>query len=251
MAFRWFVGLDLDSPVWDPSTFSKNREHRFDQTDVLEHLFDDTVKAAMEKGWVSLHWSVDGTPVRANAGQKSFVPIEVLEKPEDYRKAIRGQKRSNKRHRSTADPDARIATKSSKETPIPAYTVNAIMENRNRILTGIGVEVFGGRAERDGAERLLDRVKRRLGLRPRTLGGDKGYFVRGFIQGLLDRGIEPHVAAPKRGPGSSAEGMALALEASGGPASGCGGVIGTRRGGSPAPSGGLARKSKGHGNGRA
>lgn len=38
MAFRWFVGLDITSPVWDASTFSKNREHRFDESGVLENL---------------------------------------------------------------------------------------------------------------------------------------------------------------------------------------------------------------------
>jgi transposase len=26
LLFRWFVGLNMDAPIWDPSTFSKNRE---------------------------------------------------------------------------------------------------------------------------------------------------------------------------------------------------------------------------------
>ena len=26
LLFRWFVGLAIDDPVWDPSTFSKNRD---------------------------------------------------------------------------------------------------------------------------------------------------------------------------------------------------------------------------------
>ena len=221
MAFRWFVGLDIDSEVWDPSTFSKNREHRFDETDVLEKLFDDTVKEAMKKGWVSPHWSVDGTLMRANASHKSFVPIEVLQKPEEYRKTLKGQgkkdsdppedpgnpsvdwkseKRSNATHRSTTDPDARIATKSGKETAAPAYTVNGIMENRSRLLMGIGVEVFQGPAsERDGAIALLDRAKRKFYTRPKSLGGDKGYFEKEFIKAVFRRKIEPHVAVFERG----------------------------------------------------
>ncbi|MBI4800924.1 MAG: transposase [Elusimicrobia bacterium] len=48
MTFRWFVGLDISSEVWDDSTFSKNQEHWFDKSDVLERLFDDTVKTAMQ-----------------------------------------------------------------------------------------------------------------------------------------------------------------------------------------------------------
>jgi len=222
MAFRWFVGLDIDSKVWDDTTFSKNREHRFDDADIFETLFDDTVKRAVQNGWVSDHWSMDGTLVRANASHKSFVPIEVHQSPEAFRESIsgkkksdrkggkdddkgnpsvswRGEKRSNKTHRSTTDPDARIATKSNKETAAPGYTVNGVMENRNRILVGIGVEVFRGTAsERDGGLSLLERAKRRLKLRPRTVGADKGFFERQFLKNLFRRRIEPHVA-PDRG----------------------------------------------------
>jgi len=223
MAFRWFVGLDIDSKVWDDTTFSKNREHRFDDANIFETLFDDTVKRAVENGWVSDHWSMDGTLVRANASHKSFVPIELHQSPNQFRETIsgkkkagrqrgkdddkgnpsvsfRGEKRSNATHRSTTDPDARIATKSNKETSVPGYTVNGIMENRNRILMGIGVEVFRGPAsEREGGLSLLERAKRRLKLRPKTIGADKGYFEKKFIKGLFRRCVEPHVAAKTRG----------------------------------------------------
>lgn len=78
MAFRWSVGLDLDSPVWDPSTFSKNRERRFDGSGIFEKLFDDTVLHAKKKGWVSMHWPADGTLVRANASLKSLTAPETV-----------------------------------------------------------------------------------------------------------------------------------------------------------------------------
>lgn len=223
MAFRWFVGLDIDSKVWDDTTFSKNREHRFDDANIFETLFDDTVKRAVEKGWVSDHWSMDGTLVRANASQKSFVPIELHQSPDQFRETIsgkkkterksekdddkgnpskdwRGQKRSNKTHRSTTDPDARIATKSNKETAVPGYTVNGVMENRNRILMGIGVEMFQGpTSELVGGVSLLERAKKRLRLKPKTLGADKGYFEKKFIKKLFRRRIEPHIAVQDRG----------------------------------------------------
>jgi transposase len=224
MAFRWFVGLDITSPVWDASTFSKNREHRFDESGVLENLFDDTVKTAMKKGLVSTHWSVDGTLVRADASQKSFAPIEVYQSTAEYKKMIRGesadkqeslhkdkdsgnptvdwrgQKRSNETHRSTSDPDCRLATKSNHEAALPSYTVNGIMENRHRVLVGIDVEMpQGPAAERQGVLKLLDRAKRRLKLKPKTVGGDKGFFEKKFIRGLFRRRIEPHIASHSRG----------------------------------------------------
>lgn len=225
MAFRWFVGLDIDSKVWDDSTFARNRCERFEGTDIFETLFDDTIRRAVKRGWVSDHWSVDGTLVRANASHKSLVAIEPRQSPEEYRELIsgkkkaqrtkkrgdddkdggnptvrwEGEKRSNATHRSTTDGDARLAFK-GKEGAHLSYQVNAVMENRNRLLTGIGVEIFtSSTGEQEGALSLLKRARKRLRLGPRTMGADKGYFAAEFLKSLRGRRIKPHVAAKERG----------------------------------------------------
>ncbi len=220
MALRWFVGLNLDENAWDASTFSQNRRRRFDESGVLEKLFDETVKRAMAEGLVSRHVSADGTLVRANASYKSFVPIEVALDPEEYKRRLRaqdredpegpqdpgnravnfrGEKRSNATHRSATDPDCRFASKGTSGTgAVPGYTVNALMENRHRILLGIGVEVFRSSAsETEGCKTLLRRARRRYRFRPKTLGADKGFFSEGMIEHLLDEGIEPHIAVDR------------------------------------------------------
>jgi transposase len=222
MALRWFVGLNLDQDAWDASTFSQNRRRRFDESGLLEQLFDDTVKRAMAAGLVSRHVSVDGTLVRANASYKSFVPLEVALDPEDYKRRLRaqdredadgppdpgnravnfrGERRSNATHRSVSDPDCRFVSKGSSGTgAYPGYTVNAVMENRHRILLGLGVEIFqGGTSEKRGCLGLLDRARRRLRFRPQTLGADKGFFHEDFIEAVLARGIAPHIAVEPRG----------------------------------------------------
>lgn len=224
MALRWFVGLNLNQDAWDASTFSQNRRRRFDESGLLEKLFDDTVKRAMAEGLVSRHVSADGTLVRANASYKSFVPIEVAMDPEEYKKRLRsqdkrrddsegpqdpgnravdfrGEKRGNATHRSITDPDCRFVSKGSLGTgAYPGYTVNALMENRSRILLGVGVEVFrSGASERDGCVDLLRRAKRRLRFSPVSLGGDKGFFEGKFIDALFAKGIEPHIAPDVRG----------------------------------------------------
>src|SRR5512134_322506 len=91
MALRWFVGLNLDQDAWDASTFSQNRRRRFDASGVLEKLFDQTIKRAMDEGLVSRHVSADGTLVRANASFKSFVPIELAMDPDEYKKRLRAE----------------------------------------------------------------------------------------------------------------------------------------------------------------
>src|SRR5262247_1255328 len=95
MALRWFVGLNLNQDAWDPSTFSQNRRRRFDESGLLEKIFDDTVKRAMAEGLVSRHVSADGTLVRANASYKSFVPLEVALDPEEYKRRLRAQDRED------------------------------------------------------------------------------------------------------------------------------------------------------------
>jgi transposase len=222
MALRWFVGLGMEENAWDASTFSQNRRRRFDRSAILERVFDQTVKRAMAENLVSRHVSADGTLVRANASFKSFVPIEVAMDPEEYKRRLRssddreeegpqdpgnprvdfrGEKRSNKTHHSTTDPDCRFVSKGSSGTgAYPGYTVNALMENRNRILLGMGVEIFRSSAsEEQGALDLLSRAKRRHKYTPRTLGTDKGYFHEWFITEVLRRRIEPHVAVDTRG----------------------------------------------------
>lgn len=230
LALRWFVGLGLTEHAWEASTFSQNRRRRFDRSGVLEALFDQTVKRAFKEKLISTHVSADGTLVRANASYKSFAPIGVAMDAEEYKRRLRvedepggggepngegeppadagnpsvdfrGQKRSNATHRSTSDPDCRLVSKGSSGTgAYPGYTVNAIMENRNRILLGVGVEIYrGSTAEEHGCLGLLARARRRFGYRPRSLGADKGYFHEGFLRELFRARIEPHVAAAKNG----------------------------------------------------
>ena len=222
MALRWFVGLNLDQDAWDASTFSQNRRRRFDESGVLEKLFDATIKQAMAAGLVSRHVSADGTLVRANASYKSFLPIEVALDPEEYKRRLRrsdrtadgdppdpgnravnfrGEKRSNATHRSVTDPDCRFVSKGSSGTgAYPGYTVNAVMENRHRFLLGLGVEIFHGTtSEKRGCLALLDRAKRRLRFHATTLGADKGFFHERFIEALFARVIEPHIAPEARG----------------------------------------------------
>src|SRR5262245_3552743 len=222
MALRWFVGLNLDQQPWDASTFSQNRRRRFDESGILERLFDETVAQAMMEGLVSRHVSADGTLVRANASFKSFVPIEVAVAPEEYKRRLRaqdrddaagpqdpgnravdfrGEKRGNATHRSLTDPDCRFVSKGTSGTgAYPGYTVNGLMENRHRMLLGLDAEIYRSvAAEIDGSVTLLRRAQRRWGFRPTTLGGDKGFFAARFIEILLAQGIAPHIAADGRG----------------------------------------------------
>src|SRR6516164_3357924 len=70
--FRWFVGLSIDDPVWDATTFSKNRA-RLLKGKIAQGFSAAVVEQARGQGLLSdEHFTVDGTLIEAWAGHKSF-----------------------------------------------------------------------------------------------------------------------------------------------------------------------------------
>src|SRR6185312_10552857 len=74
LLYRWFVGLSMDEPAWDHSTYTKNRD-RLIEHEVVRGLFGQVMQQARQAHLLSdEHFSVDGTLIRAWASHKSFVP---------------------------------------------------------------------------------------------------------------------------------------------------------------------------------
>src|SRR5690606_35847196 len=121
LSFRWFVGLGIEDPVWDPSTFSKNRERLLDG-EIAAHFLSAILARPRVKRLLSTeHFSVDGTLIDAWCSMKSFRPKDGAgadEPPVDGSGGrngevdFRGTRRSNDTHASTTDPDARLYRKS-------------------------------------------------------------------------------------------------------------------------------------------
>ena len=188
LLFRWFVGLNIDDPVWDHSTFSFNRQRLFDEA-IAQHFFEHTVLLGRLRDLVSdEHSSVDGTLLEAWASHKSFRPRDGDEGDGDD---FRGHKRSNETHASTTDPDARLIRKGQGKEAKLSYLANSLMENRHGLVLGVDVRHASGTGERDGALELLTAAGVRQGA---TLGADKGYDTQDFVAALRARGIVPHIA---------------------------------------------------------
>lgn len=194
LLFRWFVGLGMDDRAWVPTVFTKNRD-RLLRGDIAEAFFHAVVGEARRRNWLSdEHFTVDGTLLEAWASQKSFRPKDEPPPSDTTRNPdvnYRGQKRSNETHRSTTDPDARLARKKGKESKL-SYQANVLMENRHGLIVDSEVLHASGTAEWDAALAMLDRLPKRK--RRRTLGADKGYDTRAFVAGVRARGVTPHVA---------------------------------------------------------
>ena len=204
--FRWFVGMNLDDRVWDVTTFSKNRE-RLLEADVAKLFLNEVVEQARAKGWASNeHFTVDGTLLEAWASLKSFQArnrndAPPPDDPGNPTVNFHGEKRSNRTHESTTDPDARLARKGNGKEAKLSYTGNLLTENRNGLILDTDLREATGTAERDAALVMVERVAagRRV-----TLGGDKGYDTKNFVAGCRQMGVTPHVAQNVNRPGGSA-----------------------------------------------
>src|SRR4051794_39080648 len=70
LLFRWFVGLEMNEPVWNHAVFSKNRDRLLNQA--LARVFFDRVLSQAKEQLSDEHFTVDGTLIEACASQKSF-----------------------------------------------------------------------------------------------------------------------------------------------------------------------------------
>jgi transposase len=206
LLFRWFVGLNVDEPVWVPTVFSKNRE-RLLSGEIAEKFFAQVLEQARVHELLSdEHFSVDGTLIEAWASQKSFQKkdqnqVPPPDDPGNPTVDFHGEKRSNDTHASTTDADARLARKSSGHESKLGYCGNVLIENRNGLVVDTELVLCGGTAERDAALQMAERID---GEKRVTVGADKGYDTRAFVGEMRDRNVTPHVSRNTNRAGGSA-----------------------------------------------
>lgn len=195
LLFRWFVGLGVDDPVWDHSTFSKNRDRLLEGEIAAKFLLAVLAQPQVKRLLSSDHFSVDGTLIEAWASLKSFRRKDGGDDSQgpgrNSERNFHKEKRSNKTHQSTTDPEARLYKKGDGQPAKLCYIGHALMENRHGLAVGGGISQATGTAERETALALID--GRRRGRRI-TLGADKAYDVEQFVHDLRDRSVTPHIA---------------------------------------------------------
>lgn len=197
LLFRWFVGLDLDAPVWDVTVFTKNRDRLLDG-EVATGFFEQVLAQATAQRLLSdEHFTVDGTLIEAWAGQKSFkpkteaVPGPPPDDPGNPSVDFRGERRTHATHASTTDPEARLYKKAAGQEAKLCFLGHVLMENRHGLVIDATVTPATGTAEREAALAL---VEAQAPTRRITLGGDKNYDTHQFVQALRARQVTPHVA---------------------------------------------------------
>lgn len=196
LLFRWFVGLEMDDPVWDVTVFTKNRE-RLIAGAVSQHLLSAVLEEAREHDLLSEeHFTVDGTLIQAWAAARSFKDKSDPPKP-GAGSGYKGEVLLRDKVESKTDPDARLYKKAAADKAVPSYQGHALMENRNGLVVAAEASLAATVAERAMALRLLDHVTGaadKRGDKPITLGADTQYQEATFIEELRKRKVAPHVS---------------------------------------------------------
>lgn len=216
MAYRWFLGLDLDGRVPDHSTISQNRRRRFHGENVFRRLFEHILQQCMDKGLVDgTVILTDSTHVKANASFKKNIQVlaqqqttgymERLDRYEAQERArleaagiIRAQhtKREKKESAqaektvSSTDPDAGMLNRPGKPRGMH-YLSHQSLDAAH----GIVVDVLVTPGNSNDSEPYLERIeymREHLGLDIREAGADSAYGTSLIYKAMADMGIRLH-----------------------------------------------------------
>jgi transposase len=189
LLFRWFVGMDMDEPIWAPTVFSKNRDRLLNQ-EIARSFFRRVVERAQDL-MSDEHFTVDGTLIEAWASQKSFRRNDGGTDGDG--RDFRGQQRKNDTHASKTDPDARLYRRSHQAESRLAYLGHLLIENRHGLIADAMATTADGFAEREAATLMVCNQWQRAPWRQRTVGADKGYDTFDFVDLMRELGTTPHV----------------------------------------------------------
>jgi transposase len=202
LLFRWFVGLEMDDPVWDVTVFTKNRE-RLIGGQVSQRLLESVLAEAQQHDLLSEeHFTVDGTLIQAWAAARSFKDKNDPPAP-GQGSGWGGEVLLRDKVESKTDPEARLYKKSTADRSVPSYQGHALTENRNGLVVAAQASRAAADAEAEAGMEMLDRTvaphRQRSAGQQITLGADTGYQQERFIAGLRQRHVAPHVSEYVKG----------------------------------------------------
>ncbi len=201
LLFRWFVGLSMDEAIWDHSVSSKNRD-RILHSDLAVMFLRSIRSQAEAAGLLSGdHFTVDGTLVETWASLKSFRSKDGAPpvSPGGNRNPevdFHVEKRRNDTHASVTDPESRLFRKGKGKEARLCFMGHVLMDNRNGLAVDTRVTQATGTAEREAALSMASDIP---GTHRVTIGADKGYDCKAFVDDLRSLTVTPHVAQKAKG----------------------------------------------------
>ncbi len=219
LLYRWFIGLGVDDPAWDATTFTKNRDRLLEGAIAHKVLAAVLAISRVKRLLSSDHFSVDGTLIEAWASMKSFTPKDQAgddgapppagpptgsTSGRNGEVDFHGERRGNATHASSTDPDARLYRKGRGREAQLCYLGHVLMENRNGLVVEACVTQADGGAERNAALAMIEKHADRPG--KITVGADKAFDTQDFVNEARAMNVTPHVAQHTRRRRSAVDG---------------------------------------------
>lgn len=206
LAYRWFCKLDLDDPVPDHSTFSKNRLGRFRDSQAFRLVFETVLKRCMAEGLVRGEgFATDASIIKADAQRQRRVengddidwgdPAQAARPVREYLAALEATNdpKESTRTLSLTDPAA-TWTAAPGGPAFFAYSTNYLIDLEAGIILDVEASAVNKAAEAEATRTMIDRVEETFGLKPERLVGDTNYGSASMLGWLVDeKHIEPHV----------------------------------------------------------
>ena len=89
IAYRWFLHYGLTDSIPHFSTFGKNYERRFKDTNIFEKIFVTILEKAISAGFVKADAVfIDATHIKANANKKKFDKVVIEKSSKSYQELL-------------------------------------------------------------------------------------------------------------------------------------------------------------------
>ena len=208
LAYRWFCKLDLEDKVPHHSTFSENRLGRFRESDLLRHIFERVVWAAMAMGLVKGEgFAVDASVLEANASRyhgKAPDELDWSDKQRqtravaEYLAALDETAEPNPDRKppkviSPSDPSSAWTAKANKRVQF-GYGLNYLIDIDEAVIVDVEATPARTYDEVEATKTMIDRTEQCFDLRPKRLAADTAYGTGRFLGWLVkDKKITPHI----------------------------------------------------------
>jgi transposase len=209
LAYRWFCNLGLEDTIPDHSAFSRARNERFRESDILRRVFERIVETCIESGLVGGEgFAVDASLIEADANRQRSIPGVEWKKQIDPTTASRAVKEYlatlndaafgaatevEPKFVSPSDPAAQW-TGALKGPAFFAYADNYLIDVQCGVILDVEASRAIRQAEVGAARTMIERTEERFGLRPQRLAGDTAYGAAPMLNWLVEeKQIAPHI----------------------------------------------------------
>ncbi|MCM3527652.1 IS1182 family transposase [Cytobacillus oceanisediminis] len=208
MAYRWFLGYGFHDKVPHFSTFGKNYERRFKDSDLFEQIFYRILKTAAEKNLISAeHVFVDSTHVKASANKRKFEKKVVRKETRAYQERLQEEINQDREDHgkkpfppdkfdkeeykeikeSTTDPESGYYVKDERTKQF-AYSFHAAADRNGFVLGAIVTP--GNTHDSHILEPLVEQVIEKVS-KPKAVAADAAYKTPAITSYLLKNDITP------------------------------------------------------------